>query len=414
LENANLRASAWSRKLAGADIVRIKITQLVLILVFAMPAMFATADEAEDAARLEQQQQEAFRVGFAAIVDGLNVGSFEMFVNAVDRDDFLNRVFELRLVDRGLKKDFIERAQTNFDGLLREGFSDSKEGVKATLLGVESRGDKGRAVVRFDLPGLQFSYHIYELRLDKKNRVIIVDWVDYLQGERFTEGLGISLVMASPSRPAVRKLIDFPKVKDADMFQFTEMLKAARDRQIERYIDIINGLNPEMQRQRVTVLTSVQLAKLSRNRRLLRQALVQMAKHFPDEPLFSLLLLDFYVPSKMYEEAVTGLQSTYETFGFDDAAMEARLSAITLVNGNSVDANAFAERAVPIEPQLELGWWSALRARVAVEDFSAAVEALQQLEEHHGHKLGAEQLQGDKSFAALLASDDFKTWAASR
>jgi hypothetical protein len=394
--------------------VRSKITQLVLILVFAMPAMFATADEAEDAARLEQQQQEAFRVGFAAIVDGLNVGSFEMFVNAVDRDDFLNRVFELRLVDLGLKKDFVERAQTNFDGLLREGFSDSKEGIKATLLGVESRGDQGRAVVRFDLPGLQFSYHIYELRLDKKNRVIIVDWVDYLQGERFTEGLGISLVMASPSRPAVRKLIDFSKVKDADMFQFTEMLKAARDRQIERYIDIINGLNPEMQRQRVTVLTSVQLAKLSRNRRLLRQALVQMAKHFPDEPLFSLLLLDFYVPSKMYEEAVTGLQSTYETFGFDDAAMEARISSLTLAMDNAADADAYADRAIELEPGLELAWWSALRARAAMADFAGAVEALQQLEEEHGHTLGKAELGRDKAFAALLASEEFSAWAATR
>jgi hypothetical protein len=40
--------------------------------------------------------------------------------------------------------------------------------------------------------------------------------------------------------------------------------------------------------------------------------------------------------------------------------------------------------------------------------------ALQRLEEQHGQKLGAEQLKGDKSFSALLASDEFKAWAAAR
>jgi tetratricopeptide (TPR) repeat protein len=126
------------------------------------------------------------------------------------------------------------------------------------------------------------------------------------------------------------------------------------------------------------------------------------------------MLLDYYVPAKMFAEAIAALQRSYAKFGFEDAAMESRISALTLAMGNSTDANAFAERAILMEPRLELAWWSALRARVAEDKFAAAVEALQQLEEHHGHTLGADELRGDRSFAALLASDDFKTWAASR
>jgi hypothetical protein len=158
----------------------------------------------------------------------------------------------------------------------------------------------------------------------------------------------------------------------------------------------------------------VQLAKLSRNRRLLRQALVQMEEHFPEEPLFSLMLLDYRVPSKMLEEAVTGLQRTYEKFGFDDAAMEARLSALTLEMDNAADASAFAERAVELEPGLELAWWSALRARVAMADFAGSVAALQVLEQEHGHTLGHAELVRDATFAGLLASDEFIAWAATR
>ncbi len=304
--------------------------------------------------------------------------------------------------------------QTQFADMIKSGFPVLEDGVKATLLGVESRGDRGRAVVRFDLPDLQFSYHEYELLLDKKNRVNVVDWVDYLSGEGFTDGVGVSLIIALPSKQAMRKLIDYKNVKDSDMFQFTELLKAARDRRADRYIDIINNLNPELQRQRIVVLTGVQLTKTIKSRRMMRTALIQMANHFPEEPLYSLMLLDYYVPSKMYEEAVAALRRTYEQFEFDDAAMEARLSAIILVMGNSADASALADRAIELEPGLELGWWSALRARVASSNFAGAAEALQQLEQHHGHSLGPEALERDKSFAALLASNEYKAWVASR
>ena len=100
---------------------------------------------------------------------------------------------------------------------------------------------------------------------------------------------------------------------------------AVSDRRADRYIDIINSLNPELQRQQFVVLTTVQMTKAIRSRRMMRTALIQMAKYFPDEPLYSLMLLDYYVPSKMYEEAVAALRRTYDQFDFDDAAMEARL-----------------------------------------------------------------------------------------
>ena len=391
-----------------------KPTRALLAFLIVLLVVPALADDADDREELELARQQAFRSGFTTIVESLNLGTFDLLVSSINREEFIDRIFGLRLISQTIQRDFRENMQTQFADLVRSGFAVSEDGVKATLLGIESRGDRGRAVVRFDLPELQFSYHEYELILDKKNRVIVVDWVDFLRGEGFTDGVGVSLTIALPSKQAMRKLIDYKNVKDSDLFQFTELLKAARDRRADRYIDIINNLSPEMQRQRIVVLTGVQLTKTIKSRRMMRTALIQMANHFPEEPLYSLMLLDYYVPSKMYEEAVAALRRTYEQFDFDDAAMEARLSAIVLVMGNSADASALADRAIELEPGLELGWWSALRARVASSNFAGAAEALQQLEQHHGHSLGPEALERDKSFAALLASDEFKTWAASR
>ena len=388
--------------------------KLVLAATVLMLSMVTLSDEVDDNMRREQERQTAFVLGFEIIVDSLNQGSYELFADAIDRDDFLARIFGLRLIDPRIKRDFSEQMKLQFTGLVRDGFRDSKDSIKAALLGIESLGDQGRAVVRFDLGGWQYSYHEYDLRLDADDRVIVVDWIDYLQGQRFTDGVGNSLVMMAPSTQASRKLIENKTVKDADMFQFAELLKAARDRDAERYINIINSLTPELQRERIVVLTSVQLTKLSRNRRLLRTALTQMAMYYPFDPLYSLMLLDYYVPTQKLDEALTALQATYKQLGVDDAAMEARISALSVAKGNATDASTFAQRAIELEPGLELAWWSALRARVALADYTGSTEALDRLEKEHGHKLGRVELEPDKSFAPLLASAEFAAWADGR
>jgi tetratricopeptide (TPR) repeat protein len=388
--------------------------KFLLLAIVLMLSAIVWSDEVDDNVRREQERQAAFRSGFSLIVDSLNQGSFDLVANSIDRNDFMARVFGLRLIDQRVKREFTEQMKFQLPNLIKSGFVNTKDGFKAVLLGIESRGDRGRAVVRLDLPELQFSYHEYELRLDAKNRVVVVDWTDYMQGERFTDGVGSGLVMAAPSKLAARKLVESKSVTDADMFQFGELLKAARDRDAERYVDIINKLTPELQRERIVVLTSVQLTKSARNRRLIRAALMQMAKYFPSDPLYSLMLLDYYVPTKKFDEALTALRATHVKLGFDDAAMEARLSAITLALGNVADASAHAKRALDLEPGLELAWWSALRARVAAEDYAGAVAALGKLEKDFGHTLGRAELERDKSFASLLASAVFGAWADGR
>jgi tetratricopeptide (TPR) repeat protein len=369
------------------------------------------ADQAEDDERARQQ---VFLSGMEEIVADLNSGSTDRFIAAINRDEFVGRIFGLRLIDQRVKKSFRESMETQFSGMVSSTFGASKDNMRATLLGVESRGNRGRAVVRFDLPDFQFGYHEYELLLDADNNLVVVDWVDFLQGERFTDGVGMSLIMASPSKPAVRKLIDFQNVKESDLFQFTELMKAARDRKAERYIEIINGLDERLARQRVVVLTSVQLTKQIRNRRMMRSALMEMARFYPEEPLYSLMLLDYYFPARRYDDALQALQRLSSRLDFDDSAMAARLSAAALVMGNPQDADAHADRSLGLEPGLELAWWSALRARAALADFSRAVEALQVLESEFGYELKPEALNRDPGLADLLASEEYQQWLAAR
>jgi tetratricopeptide (TPR) repeat protein len=372
------------------------------------------AGAAEDPEKLEQARKEAFRNGVAAIVDDLNRGSFRLFTDAIDRDDMVDRIYGLRLIDQQVKKQFNQSMEYSFDGFIESAFSAPKDGLKAKLLGVESRGDRGRAVVRFDYPRFEFNYHEYELRLDGSDRVVVVDWVDYFEGLEFSESAGRSLVMAAPSQAAMRKLLDTQNVNQGDWFQFGELLKAARDTELERYLEIRDRMNPRMQQQRIVIETSAQIARHARKRRPYIAAVGILAEAYPDEPRYALMLLDYFFPSRKYAEAMQALQGLSDELDFPDSAMAARMSATALVMGDAQEASALADQALELEPGLELGWWSALGARIELADYKGSVEILQKLESDFGHELTADKLKKNRQYAQLLSSPEFQSWVESK
>lgn len=383
---------------------------ILLVIAVSQPSLVFAQDDRE----AEKLDQQTFRAEFQHVIEALNAGSFEPFLAAIDKKDMLDRIFGLRLIDQKVKKAFQEDFDNNLHGMVKATIERPDSDIKATLLDFKSRGNRGRAVVRFDVPEFQFIYHEYDLRRDSNGRLIIVDWIDFLQGEQFSKGVGTSLVMALPGKPATRKLLDLQNVNNNELFKMTELLKAARDRRADKYFELVTEFDERFQRQRVVVLTGVHLAKQVGNRRILRKALIAVARHYPDEPLYSLMLLDYYFPARRFEDAAQSLLRLQERLGVVEAAMQARLSAAALVMGNAEDAGAYANSAIELEPSLELGWWSAMRARVALSQFDRAVEALQQLEQQFERSLGPEALAIDKSLAELVASEEYKSWLVTR
>ena len=384
------------------------IVRLIVFLACCLPA--AQADDLTDAEKAELARQEAFRAGMTEIVADLNSGSFDRLTAAIDRRDMVERIFGLRLIDQKIKRSFNDSLEYSYDAMIESGFEVPKEGLKATLLGVESRGQRGRAVVRFDLPKLQFAYHEYELRLDDRNYLVVVDWLDFSTGMTFSESIARPLVMAAPSKPAMRKLLDFQNVRDSELFQFGELLKAARDRRLDRYLEIRDGLDERFQRQRIVVESTVHTARKARNRRQWAAALKVMAEYYPDEPRYTLMLLNYFLPARQYEEARTSLQLLADRLAVEDPAMDARLSALALVLGDVETATALADKARDAEPTLELAWWSTLDTRAAAADFAGCVEALKMLEAEFGHDLNREMLQKNPAYAQLIASAEFEAW----
>lgn len=393
-----------------------RTARLFLLPVALLIAAVAQSDSSVDERELEEARlQQIFADGMASVVTDMNAGSLGRLVQAIDRDDMLERILHLRLIDGRLQRDFREDMQDNFQRFIESIYQlEFKDGIDAKLLLVDSRGDRGRAVVRFDMPHFQVSYIEYELRLDGRERLVVVDWKNFLQGYRFSDRVGLSLIQAQPNRNAVRKLIDFPSVRELQVFQVMEVLKAARDYDFDRFFEIFDALDDSLKRQRAVLLAGLDATRTARKRRQQRRILVEIARFHPQDELFALSLLDYYFPARQYDKALEVLTRTRDRLGIDDGITRARLSSARLVMGDVTDAVELADAAVTLEPDLELGWWAVLRARVAAGDFDAAVPALDRLERDFGHTLDPEALSKDPGLARFVGSQAYGDWYAAR
>ena len=389
-------------------------TGLMFALLFA--ALPSHADDGVDEREIEEaRRQQAFRDGMQVIVDDLNTGSYVRLVRAMDEDEFLERIFGLRLIDQRIKRDFRDRIREGdgFERFIESLYAEeAADGLRAHLLVVESRGTRGRAVVRFDMSHFRFNYIEYQLELDDSDRLSVLDWDDYMRGYRISDRIGLLLVQGQPSVSAARKLVDFPNVQERDVFQVVEVLKAARDMDFDRFFKIFEGLDEDLQRQRAVLIVGLDAARDARKRRNQRTMLVAIDRYYPNEPLFALSLLDYYFPSKQYQKAYDALVRLTRKLRIDDAVSNARLSSTRLVMGNVEDAVAHAAKSVQQEPDLELGWWAVLRAEVAAGDFGAAVEALGQLTGQFGHTLDPAALAKDPSLKQFSESSEYRDWYA--
>lgn len=395
------------------------MTTVRKLLIFAAMVFWAPsllAQEPVDERVVEEERlQKVFQDGMAQIVAELNQGSFNKLVEAIDRDAMLEEIFGLRLIDQRMKRDFRERMaeEGSFAGFIQSQYRlEAEEGIKARLLTVESRGTRGRAVVRFDLSHFRANYIEYQLQLDDNERLQVTDWTDYYWGHVFTEHMGLKMIQAQPNPNAARKLVDFPNVREAQVFQIMEVLKATRDYNFERYFEIVDTMDPEMKRQRVVMKLGLDATREARKRREQRQVLEAIAQYHPNDLLFSLPLLDYYFPARKYEPALDALQRVQAKLRIDDGVTMARLSAAQLVLGNVEEALATAEASVAAEPDLELGWWAVFRARVAAGEFSAAVEVLDTLSSDYGHSLGPDTLGKDKTLSKFVGSQAYRDWHA--
>jgi tetratricopeptide (TPR) repeat protein len=357
---------------------------------------------------------DALRVQFESIIQGLNDNSFDRFNRAISKQDMTARIFGNRLIEADVTKAFASDFTASVQSMFSSSFPKSKKEILGTLIDFQFQGNEGRAVVRYAASGYRYAYHVYELGLDAKGRMLILDWLDYYQGSRFSDEAGQALIMAMPSKPSTRNVLENKTLGEGEIFQVGELFKAVRDNEAERFFQIFDGLDPVLLEEPVILRLNLHLSLAFPESARAANAVRMLVDAFPDDPLYSLRLIDYYIPARQYQEAIDALERLQAGIGIKDGATESVKSSAALAMGNTTDSEKYALQATIAEPSLELGWWSLLRARTRAEDYSGATEALARLEDDFGHTLDPKNLKRDRFLKVLADTPEYLNWRASR
>jgi tetratricopeptide (TPR) repeat protein len=363
---------------------------------------------------LQDVQVDELRSDFEHVIQGLNDNSFDRFHRAIAKNDMMARIFGSRMIEPDVKKAFTNDFSASIEQMFVAAFPKSKTDIRGTLIDFQFTGSEGRAVVRYASSGYRYSYHVYELGLDSKGRMVILDWIDYYQGNRFSDEAGEALVMAMPSKPATRNMLANKKLGEGEIFQAGELFKAVRDNKPDRFFQIYDGMDEVLLNEAVIIRLNLDMSLLARDRKRIETAVRMLVEKQPDESLHSLRLVEYYIPIRQYENAISALVRLQDGIGVRDGATESLKASAALAMGNTADAEKYALQATVVEPSLELSWWSLLRARTRAENYSAATEALARLEDDFGHTLDPDKLKRDRFLKVLADKQEYLDWRASR
>ena len=364
-------------------------------------------------------QDDRLRSEFAAIIEGLNDNTFGPFHEAINERDFTARIFGTRVIDDDAKRYLAE----DFRGIIERSFAaafppprnedEAGSEILGTIVAFDADNGKARALVRFEARGFRFSFHAYDLVLSG-NTVRVVDWFDFYQGAWFSEQIGNALLRMVPTQASVASILDVPRPSQGQLFQVGELLKAARDSNMQRFFQIRDGLEEVLRMDPFVVSLNYDICRRLGDPARLQGAAGEIAQTFPNDARFSLSLAEYYVQRRRFGEAIVELERLEESLGHRDGVVESLKATAAMALGEFERAQALAVSATEAEPALELGWWTLLRTRTAAGDYAAAVEAMTILEEQFDKLLIPQTLRRDRFLRVLIDQPEYKEWRAAR
>lgn len=349
-----------------------------------------------------------------AIVDQVNEGSGQALSDAVDIDALLDRVFENLNVDARVKNGFSQKIRRSKDQLGTNIVRAMRDGSYARVINVENDGETATALVRYDLGGRGFGYHKYDLVTDEAGNVRIVDWLDYLDGFRYSDALKLSAVTFGPTAESVQGLVPGHQGSDEEYARFAEVIAAYRDQNIKAFYAGSATLTRKLRQTRLMHLLTCLVSRMSREKNLYNDAYRDLSNNFNDDPTVVLTLLSYYYSKGDSDKAMVSLRLLSDEFDAGDAALLVLMSRTALGLGNGDEATLLADEAISIEPELETAYWAAIDAHVRLNHHSFAVMTAKSLEDQFEKSIETERFESNSMYGNFVRSSQYKQWQAEK
>ena len=355
---------------------------------------------------------QSFEARFESIVDQLNKGSKEEFIEDLDVDAILQRAFDGLDLDPGVRSRFANNVIRGKKNIVSSFVRRTPEGSYTKLLKVRVNGDKATALVRYDLGRLGYGYHQYELVKDDAGNIRIVDWLDYTAGRTYSEMLRQSVVTYDPTESSVRGLVKSYDGNDKSYARLAELMQAVRDKDFSSYKRIEPSLDRSLRYSLFMHLLNCDIGKMSRDQNQYNNAYRKLENNFGDNPALALMLMNYRISKGDFDDLGDSLRQLQQAFGVRDAAVLLLMSRAALGSRHTDDAAVLADEAISIEPQLESAYWAAINAHVLLQHYSFAVSTARSLEDQFDKSLERELFEKNGRYANFVKSPQYEQWQA--
>ncbi len=269
---------------------------------------------------------------FQEILQGLDKRSFEQIKNNIDQTDLMNRVYSAQPITNEAQDIFANNFWQIIETSLFRGLPPAGPQITGNLVDIIFQDGIGRAAVRYALPRYAYKYLVTDLRHDSRGRLKIVDIFDSSTGQMLSADIGEELMIAMPTKEDARRLIATNNPTDLELFQFTEILKASRDKQAPRFFEIYDDLSIQLRGEPFVAKQAVHMAILVEDTDRFVQALEVFAGIYSADANFALSISNFYLVVENYEQSYAYLVKFHENFTVKEGAVPAKLSALALTN----------------------------------------------------------------------------------
>ena len=351
------------------------------------------------------------------IVDDLNDNITDSFTSAFPQRDVMSRITSYYPIDPQVASQVNAQFEQSVLGWFASAFPPTGgKDIVGKIVEFDMAGNSGHAIVRFKLPNYNYQYIRFDLGLDRRDRLVINDWVNFLFAHRMSVMVSQNLVAWNPSDAALHALVPGVEVNGSDLFMLREAVKANRENDNDRVFEIIDDMRQHIKDHPYIVSIRLKAAAATSNIDRYALAVDRRLAINPRDPLYALMVTEHFMQMQDFEKALQSMEVLLDGLGFDDGAALSRMSAMALAAGNDEDAVQYAERAIEHEPTLKLAWWSLLRAHARRDDFEGAIYALTHLEDDFGDRIDGSKLRRDRfrAFTKLADSQEFKDWRATR
>jgi hypothetical protein len=344
-----------------------------------------------------------------SVVRALQDGDGAGFTVLLDQDRMLNRALE------GMEgnENFVTGVRTGLErGLSQVGtVMVNNLGPAAKLSFLRARDVQGvrRVLVRIDLGDRGINYIDFFVHQRQDGSWGIFDWLDYVQGQTYTESLRMAMALMVKEKPSLMsRLFGLPDIDERSAGLIAKMGKLGQQGDWAAWLEVYRTLPAGLRNSRVLLTIRIGAASGLGDQDEYLSAMSDLHANQGDDPTLSLALVDYYLLVGDFVRAYRAVDRLDEYTG-GDAALTNLRAGIALFEGDNAASIRYARQAIALDAGYESPYWNIMVAGSRAGDYRAAMDGVRGLEARFGYEFSEDELMESEDLSGLVASEEWKS-----